>query len=149
MRPFIPLAIAAALTLAGCTIRTTPDGGIAVAPAQNTPTATDVSAMISGPPEPAPSEPAAAPPEGQCSANRVAYGEWLAATIKGDTPGSRVNVRPQPSLAAASGSYGLVGDAIAVIGEATEADCDRWYQVQFPNSGHKGWVFSDFVVIKE
>jgi hypothetical protein len=126
-------------------VRTTPDGGIAVAPASDAPVS--VKSLVSTPPEGESTTPATAVPNGKCAENMVIYQEWLAATIKGDRPGSRVNVRPRPSLDTTSGSYGLVGESIAVMGEATKENCDRWYQVQFPDSGHQGWVFSDFVAI--
>lgn len=142
------LALAAiALTVTSCTVRPTGDGGIAVVPVKDSPVS--IKALVTQPESPAP-EPSPTPaPEGQCSPATITYGEWLAGSLKGDTPGSRVNVRPHPNLTTTSNSYGLVGEAIAVMGEAVGSKCDRWYRVQFPVSGHQGWVFGDFVAIQE
>lgn len=145
-RHFWVLAAIAAIATS-CTIRPTGDGGIAVAPLQDSPV--NIKALVTQPESPAPEpSPTPAPAEG-CSPATIVYGEWLAGRITGQKAGSRVNVRPQPSTAAVSGSYGLVGEAIAVMGESVGPDCERWFHVQFPASGFQGWVFSDFVAIQE
>ncbi|MBE9157070.1 SH3 domain-containing protein [Nodosilinea sp. LEGE 06152] len=146
-RPLLAL-VAISLVSSSCTIRPTGDGGIAVAPMQDTPV--NIKALVTQPeaptPEPSPVPAAAA---GQCSPATIAYGEWLAARITGQKEGSRVNVRPQPSTSVHIGSYGLVGESIAVMGEAIRPDCSKWYHVQFPTSGYQGWVFGDFVSIQK
>ncbi len=83
-----------------------------------------------------------------CEANTTeTYPEWQAGTLVGDEAGSRVNVRPEPSLTSSDGSYGLVGDEIAVMVQHTDNDCQIWYQVQFPESGWQGWVLGNYVRI--
>lgn len=67
------------------------------------------------------------------------------AYIDGSTPGSRVNVRTGPGAEYDANAYGLVGDAVQVIGQAFSTTCDTWVQVRFPISGHIGWVRSDFI----
>ncbi|MBE9137357.1 hypothetical protein IQ254_09070 [Nodosilinea sp. LEGE 07088] len=44
-------------------------------------------------------------------------------------------------------AYGLVGDAIQVVGQAFSNRCDTWARVEFPDSGHIGWVHSESVLI--
>ncbi len=83
-----------------------------------------------------------------CEANTTeTYSEWQAGTLVGDEAGSRVNVRPEPDLGQEDGSYGLTGGAIAVMAQHTDGDCQRWYRVQFPESGWQGWVHGDHVRI--
>ncbi|MGB7314781.1 MAG: SH3 domain-containing protein [Nodosilinea sp.] len=151
-RPLLAVAAIAALVTSSCTVRPTGDGGIAVAPMQDSPVS--IKALVTQPEAPAP-EPSPAPapappaPAGQCSPATIAYGEWLAARITGQEEGSRVNVRPQPSTSVHIGSYGLVGESITVMGEAIGPDCSKWYHVQFPTSGFQGWVFENFVSIQK
>jgi hypothetical protein len=66
------------------------------------------------------------------------------AYIDGDTPGSRVNVRTEPGSEFEADAYGLVGDAVQVIGQAFSTNCETWVKVRFPISGHVGWIRSDF-----
>lgn len=139
---------AIALVTSSCTIRPTGDGGIAVVPVQDSPISIKALVTSEAAPNDQPEQPTPEKAEG-CSPASTTYPEWLAATIKGEQVGSRVNVRPAPSLAATSGSYGLVGEPVDVIGEAIAEDCDRWYHVNFPSSGYRGYVRSDFVAIKE
>lgn len=67
------------------------------------------------------------------------------AMLSGQQPGSRVNVRSQPTTNAASPHYGLVGDRVEVL-NSTEgySDSYTWYYVKF-RSGAAGWVRGDFV----
>lgn len=82
-----------------------------------------------------------------CTQVETTYPEWQAATIVGEEPGSRVNVRPEPSLNSSDGSYGLVGEAIAVIATLETTDCQTWHKVWFPESGWQGWAHSRHVRI--
>jgi hypothetical protein len=76
-----------------------------------------------------------------CEANTTeTYPEWQAATLIGDESGSRVNVRPEPNLTSSDGSYGLVGEAIAVISTLETFNCQTWHKVWLPESGWQGWV---------
>ena len=63
----------------------------------------------------------------------VANNTWV--MLHGQEQGSKVNVRPQPSINAYDGSYGLVGESVKVLGSN-----DDWYWVRFPQSGHEGWL---------
>lgn len=65
--------------------------------------------------------------------------------IKGNTPGSQVNVRTGPGSEFEADAYGLVGDSIQVTGQAFSAQCETWFQVRFPISGHIGWIHGDFI----
>ena len=71
--------------------------------------------------------------------------DYEPAYIGGSTPGSRVNVRTGPGAEFEANAYGLVGDAVQVVGQAFSTNCDTWIQVKFPVSGHTGWVRSDFI----
>jgi hypothetical protein len=82
----------------------------------------------------------ASPAPSTCEANTETYPEWQAATLIGDESGSRVNVRPEPNLNQSDGSYGLVGEAIAVISTLENTNCQVWHKVWFPESGWQGWV---------
>lgn len=125
------------LVLTGCAVRSLPEGGYAI-----TPSPFEIKPLVSG------SDEAQQPtdPPSACHAHESRYGEWLAGKIVGQTPGSRVNIRAQPHPHAALSGYGLVGDQIAIMGEAVAAEnCSHWYRVQFPKSGHQGYIHSDFV----
>jgi SH3-like domain-containing protein len=65
------------------------------------------------------------------------------ATLVGDQPGSRINVRSTPSLNASSPHYGLVGDRVEVLRSET-VNGFPWRYVRF-GSGAEGWVRGDFV----
>jgi len=67
------------------------------------------------------------------------------AYLDGSTPGSRVNVRTGPGTEYEAIAYGLVGDAVQVIGQAFSTNCDTWVRVRFPISGQIGWIRSDFI----
>jgi hypothetical protein len=71
--------------------------------------------------------------------------DYEPAYIDGSTPGSRVNVRTGPGSEFEADAYGLVGDAVQVIGQAFSTNCETWIQVKFPISGHIGWIRSDFI----
>ncbi|HEY9616573.1 MAG TPA: SH3 domain-containing protein [Microcoleaceae cyanobacterium] len=67
------------------------------------------------------------------------------AILSGQQPGSRVNVRAQPTTAAGTPNYGLVGDQVEVLDSAQGySDNYTWYYVKF-RSGATGWVRGDFV----
>jgi hypothetical protein len=74
------------------------------------------------------------------STTTTEYSEWLAGTIVGEEAGSRVKVRPLPDMESDDGSYGLVGEAVAVLAEHITSSCVRWYKVRFPESQWVGWV---------
>jgi SH3-like domain-containing protein len=67
------------------------------------------------------------------------------AYITGNQQGSRVNVRTGPGARFDANAYGLVGDAVQVIGQAFSNDCETWFRVRFPISGHIGWIHGDFI----
>lgn len=65
--------------------------------------------------------------------------------ISGEIPGSKVNIRTGPGSEYEAETYGLVGDAIEVVGQAFSTECETWIQVRFPVSGHIGWIHSTFL----
>ncbi len=65
--------------------------------------------------------------------------------ITGETSGSRVNVRTGPGAEYDAPAYGLVGDAVQVTGQAFSTECETWIRVRFPNSGHTGWLHSNYI----
>lgn len=67
------------------------------------------------------------------------------ASIDGDDPGSRVNVRTGPGTNHDAIAYGLVGDSVDAIGQAFDSDCETWLKVRFPVSEVEGWVHAEFV----
>ncbi|MEO0988613.1 MAG: SH3 domain-containing protein [Cyanobacteria bacterium J06639_14] len=73
------------------------------------------------------------------------YPEPESAYIDGEEPGSRVNVRTGPGTEYEVSSYGLVGDAIDIIGQAFSSECGTWIKVRFPESGFEGWIFEQFI----
>ncbi|WP_223049151.1 SH3 domain-containing protein [Leptothermofonsia sichuanensis] len=68
------------------------------------------------------------------------------AILSGSQPGSRINVRSQPTVDSYSPHYGLVGDRIQIIKDARGYDGYTWYYVRFP-SGAEGWIRGDFVTV--
>jgi hypothetical protein len=60
--------------------------------------------------------------------------------LTGSLPGSRINLRENPSANSRLIGYGLVGDKVEIL-EYT----DRWYRVRFPGSGAIGWISAEFV----
>ena len=66
------------------------------------------------------------------------------AVLTGQQPGSRINVRSQPTTASASRHYGLVGDRVETLDQTQGEDGYNWYYVRF-RSGAEGWVRQDFV----
>ncbi len=65
--------------------------------------------------------------------------------IDGEEPGSRVNVRTGPGTEYEASAYGLVGDDVALIGQALSAECETWAKVRFVESGFEGWVHEQFI----
>lgn len=71
--------------------------------------------------------------------------EERAAVLTAREPGSRINLREQPSTEGEAAQYGLDGDRVTVIDETKGADGYTWYKVRFPASGAIGWIRGDFV----
>jgi uncharacterized protein YgiM (DUF1202 family) len=67
-------------------------------------------------------------------------------TIQG-VPGSRVNVRQSPSTSARVQHYGLGGDRVNVLNQTNAPDGYRWYLVEFPSSGARGWIRGDLLQV--
>ena len=69
------------------------------------------------------------------------------------SPGSRINVRSQPTVNSSAPHYGISGDRVKVL--QCVQDQDRrgsdlnWCKVQFVNSRATGWVRSDFIVFSD
>jgi hypothetical protein len=66
------------------------------------------------------------------------------ADLTASDPNSRITLRANPSENSKSFGYGLVGDRVQVIEQATTDDY-TWYKVRFPRSGAVGWIRGDFV----
>jgi hypothetical protein len=64
--------------------------------------------------------------------------------LAGLDPGSRVNVRSEPTTRSFSPHYGLIGDRIEILDQTQGRDGYTWYYVSF-RSGARGWVRGDFV----
>ena len=67
------------------------------------------------------------------------------AFITGETSGNRVNLRVSAGTEFDTSGYGLVGDAISIIGQAFDTNCDTWAKVHFPISEHEAWIHSRYV----
>lgn len=65
-------------------------------------------------------------------------------TLQG-TPGSRVNIRETPSTSSDVRHYGLGGDRVNILNQTNAPDGYRWYFVEFPNSGARGWIRGDLL----
>lgn len=63
-------------------------------------------------------------------------------TIQG---AGRVNIRATPSTSAPVRHYGLGGDRVNILNQTNAPDGYRWYFVEFPNSGARGWIRADLL----
>ncbi|MEP0791442.1 MULTISPECIES: SH3 domain-containing protein [Cyanophyceae] len=80
---------------------------------------------------------------------------YCMATLTGQTPGARVNLRSGPGTNYQQKGYGLVGDRVHILRESGGTPQDlavvenrqgfSWYRVGFPKSGARGWVRGDFM----
>ena len=80
---------------------------------------------------------------------------YCMATLTGETPDSRINLRSGPSTKSQPEGFGLVGDRVHILRKpgGTPQDLaitkDRqgfsWYKVGFPESGARGWIRHDFI----
>jgi hypothetical protein len=59
-------------------------------------------------------------------------------------PGSKINLRSQPSTTSSAKGYGLVGDPVRLLRSAEGSD-GTWYYVKFEKSGAEGWIRGDFI----
>ena len=67
-------------------------------------------------------------------------------TIQG-TPGSRVNIRQSPLTSASVKHYGMGGDRVNILSQTNAPDGYRWYSVEFPSSGARGWIRGDLLSV--
>lgn len=67
-------------------------------------------------------------------------------TIQGN-PGSRVNIRQSPSTSASVRHYGVGGDRVNILNQTNAPDGYRWYFVEFPSSGARGWIRGDLLSV--
>jgi hypothetical protein len=63
-------------------------------------------------------------------------------TIQGS---GRVNIRDTPSTNSNVRHYGLGGDRVTILNQTNAPDGYRWYFVEFPNSGARGWIRGDLL----
>ncbi|MBD2022538.1 SH3 domain-containing protein [Leptolyngbya sp. FACHB-36] len=62
-------------------------------------------------------------------------------------PGTRVNVRQSPSTTSRIRHYGLGGDRVTILNQTNAPDGFPWYFVEFPNSGARGWLRGDLLLV--
>ncbi|MGB3291891.1 MAG: serine/threonine protein kinase [Phormidesmis sp.] len=98
----------------------------------------------SSPAPPAPSSPRPSPAPAQPQSAQPQSARPQSPQLVGGAAGTQVDVYSEPSYAASSPHYGLVGDRITVLNSAQGDDGRTWLQVRF-ESGAVGWVSSDFV----
>ncbi|MEB3292659.1 MAG: SH3 domain-containing protein [Synechococcales bacterium] len=67
------------------------------------------------------------------------------AILHGNEPGSKVNIRTEPTTEASLAHYGLVGDRVEMLREVKGGDGYTWYYIRFNQSGAEGWVRGDLV----
>lgn len=79
---------------------------------------------------------------------------YCMATLLGQTPGARINLRSGPHLNYQQRGYGLVGDRVHILRkrggsaqdlEVVENRQGDWYRVGFPKSGARGWIRGDLL----
>ncbi|HEY9710366.1 MAG TPA: SH3 domain-containing protein [Oculatellaceae cyanobacterium] len=59
---------------------------------------------------------------------------------------SRINLRATPEVSGEYLGYGLIGDRVEILEQATSHGY-TWHKVRFPRSGAVGWIRSDFVSV--
>lgn len=92
---------------------------------------------------PAPDRPAAAdPPDTGTAINPPQTAQLIASQ-----PGSRINLRSQPTTGATAKGYGLVGDPVQLLRSAQGSD-GTWYYVKFEQSRAEGWIRGDFINVE-
>ncbi|MGJ3250215.1 MAG: SH3 domain-containing protein [Elainellaceae cyanobacterium] len=101
-------------------------------------------------PDPSPSPtPTPTPEEDGASGSPTQPGSAInpsrAALLAANEPGSRINVRSEPTTQSNAPHYGIPGDRVQVIREAEGAEGYTWYYVKFDSSGAEGWVREDFI----
>lgn len=74
-------------------------------------------------------------------------------TLRASDPGSRINVRSEPTIDSPSPHYGLPGDKVEVLRCVEDRDIHgsglNWCDVRFVQSGAMGWVRSDFIIFAD
>jgi serine/threonine protein kinase, bacterial len=110
------------------------------APTAPTPTASAASVT---PPTPKPSAPPVQepPPKKEVQSSLPTFNNGM---LVAASPDDRVNVYSEPTQQASSPHYGVSGDRVTLLSQATGEDNYLWYSVQF-ESGATGWVRSDGV----
>jgi len=66
------------------------------------------------------------------------------AVLTASDPDSQINLRATPETSGKYLGYGLIGDRVQVIEQAT-VDQHVWYKVRFSQSAAVGWIRGDFV----
>ncbi len=61
------------------------------------------------------------------------------------SPGSRINVRSQPSTSASAPHYGIPGDRVTILDQRRMEDNYTWFYVEFPRSRARGWIRGDLI----
>ncbi|WP_017297861.1 SH3 domain-containing protein [Nodosilinea nodulosa] len=84
------------------------------------------------------------PPEPGVGGTGQAVNPPQAAQLIAAEPGSKINLRSQPTTSSSAKGYGLVGDPVMLLRSA-EASDGTWYYVKFEQSGAEGWIRGDFI----
>lgn len=88
--------------------------------------------------------PTPSPPEPGVGGTGQAVNPPQAAQLIASQPGSRINLRSQPTTSSDARGYGVVGDPVQLLRSA-EASDGTWYFVKFDESGEEGWIRGDFI----
>ena len=67
------------------------------------------------------------------------------AVLDASDPGSRINIRSDPSSSSTALHYGLPGDQVDILRNQTGDDGYLWHFVRFDVSGAEGWVRGDLL----
>ena len=62
---------------------------------------------------------------------------------------AQINVRTGPGTHYYAKHYGLTGDRVTILNEAWGRDGYQWWYLKFNESGAKGWVREDLVLLND
>ncbi|MDX2097684.1 MAG: SH3 domain-containing protein [Leptolyngbyaceae cyanobacterium bins.59] len=65
--------------------------------------------------------------------------------LRADDVKAQINLRESTSTTSRIMGYGVVGDRVEILEQASGADGFVWYRVKFPKSGSVGWIRGTFI----